>query len=108
MSPEPAGWKACATFVAQTFLSAGSGDFPVARPSHPRLTRRYNAARRSRNPIVLECPISDYENEDEDDDELTPAYRLKYFTATIKSFGRGAVIVRAAPVSGCSMVNCSR
>jgi len=44
MSREPAGWKACATpmgqrffqsfianWVAQTFLSAGSGDFSVAR-----------------------------------------------------------------------------
>src|SRR5437667_8170899 len=32
MSPEPAGWKAW-RYVAQTFLSAGSGDFPVACPS---------------------------------------------------------------------------
>ena len=32
MSPEPAGWKP-ALHVAQTFLSAGSGDFPVARLS---------------------------------------------------------------------------
>ena len=32
LSPEPAGWKAW-RYVEQTFLSAGSGDFPVARPS---------------------------------------------------------------------------
>jgi hypothetical protein len=46
--------------------------------------------------------------QDDDDDESVPAYRRKYFTATTKSFGQGAMIVSIAPVSGCSMVNCSR
>src|SRR5207248_3582705 len=41
-------------------------------------------------------------------DQSWPAYRRKYFTATIKSFGQGAVIVWGAPVSGWLMDNCSR
>jgi len=31
----------------------------------------------------------------------------RYFTATFKSFGHGAVMVRVSPVTGCGSVNCS-
>ena len=36
------------------------------------------------------------------------AYRLKYFKATIKSFGQGAVIVWRAPESGWTKVTSCR
>ena len=36
------------------------------------------------------------------------AYLRKYFTATVKSFGHGAVMVRASPVTGWDEIPSSR
>src|SRR6266542_6577304 len=77
MFPAPAGRKACATYVAQTFLSAGSGDFPVALPSP---TFNHTPSRPAPN-----CPFTPA--------RLCGTNRATYQTARsyekIVSFGRG-------------------
>ena len=52
----PAGWKTCPTCVGRTFLSAGSGDFPVARFFGPPGKREHRTGKSGEPAGWKACP----------------------------------------------------